>query len=76
MKSRVLIDLTGKRESWSGKIEAPKDTKKFQDFADEFSALMPKDDIFNEQESLDDTYNLDEKDMLDEDIAPNSDPAL
>lgn len=39
VKSRGEITLTGKRSPWSGTISAPKDTKKFQEFADALSAL-------------------------------------
>lgn len=50
LRSRALIDITGNRKSWDGTIEIPKDVKKFQDFADELSALMPEEDMFVEEE--------------------------
>jgi hypothetical protein len=39
--SRASIQVTGKREDWSGNIEAPKNAQSFQEFADKVSAVMP-----------------------------------
>ena len=52
VRSRGEIRITGKRDPWSGTITIPKNTKKFKDFADEISALSPKEDPFTEM-SLD-----------------------
>ncbi len=58
MKSHAEIDIRGRRTPWSGNIEAPKDTKPFKLFADELSALMPKNDMFIEESNMD-TETLD-----------------
>jgi hypothetical protein len=39
IRSRGMIDITAKRESGSDDIVAPRDTKKFQEFADALGAL-------------------------------------
>jgi hypothetical protein len=67
LRSRALIDITGNRKSWDGTIEIPKDVKKFQDFADELSALMPKEDMFVEEEFSPDNFSeetLDTEDFM------------
>lgn len=48
IRSRGEISITAHREPWSGTIDAPKDTKKFKDFAKEISELSPKEDPFQE----------------------------
>ncbi len=48
VRSRGEISIKADREPWSGKIIIPKDSKRFKDFADEISALSPKEDPFTE----------------------------
>ncbi len=48
VKSHGEITISGRRSPWSGTISAPKDTKKFQEFADALSALAPVDSTMEE----------------------------
>jgi hypothetical protein len=43
-RSRGEISIKAKRESWNGSINPPKDSKRFQEFADALSALAPSSD--------------------------------
>jgi hypothetical protein len=41
IKTHAEFHISGKRAPWSGKIDIPKDTKKFQEFADALQAVSP-----------------------------------
>jgi hypothetical protein len=65
MKSHAEISITGKRDSWNGAIESPKESTSFQKFADDMSAAMPNTytpESFTEDEyypEWDDGMNID-----------------
>jgi hypothetical protein len=52
MKSHAEIDITGKRVPWTGKIEAPKESESFEEFANAIGALSPQETGFSEDTSL------------------------
>lgn len=63
IRSYGMIDITGKRESGADDIVAPRDTKKFQEFADALSALTPRDDSFTEIPSGTDGVDLESPEL-------------